>query len=858
MPDLTFDLVTRDHGSAAALKTVAGGMDTLVAATRKLEDAQIRGRAATVAVAKADQELTAAQARLAKVTADTSASEADKQKALTKVEQAQLGQQKAAVAVRRATEDQASASSHLRSVEDQQANAHKTATAALGRETEMSGRASLSFGRLGASIRGGVGLAVGAAGIGGLVTALQGFYGEAVEAQKTGAQTAAVIKSTGGAAGVTATQVGDLATAISLKAGVDDEAIQSGENLLLTFTNVRNETGKGRDIFNRATQAIVDMTAGMNNGTITAEGLKASTIQVGKALNDPIKGMTALAKVGVTFTEQQKQQIAGFVKHNQLAKAQGVILTELGKEFGGSAAASATAGQKLAVTWGNIQETIGTALLPTFESAATWLSEKLPGAVDTLSGALRPTFSLIGNVGSAIGSLPDPAKAAAIGLAGMAGSVRIFGSVVPKADSAISNWVSTLRGISPAGLAASGGLAAVGIAAGVLVQQLEKGKQDASDFLDILLQSSGVSDTAGQMRVLANALRDTDDATKLNNEQTFQAVVRYKQLQTQQQNETQASKINATAHTGAASATASAGDAAKKATTAVTQLKTAYDLLTAELDRYGGKNLTVMKTDLDRRDSLAAVSKAVHDNGRSLDENTQKGRDNRSAIIASVEAARQHVEAYSKLTGNLTKSEAVWRTDVAAIRTAAEAAGFNKRQVDALIASIAKVPPVRPSKIDLQIAAAQAAAKRIQDAIGKVHGKAVNIQVSQTGTLQRITHDLQYIQGIGTIPVNIKVNGKVLGYSRGGEVRGGVPGKDSVPALLMPGERVLTREQNDAYKRRLTAPATASAGVGAGGEWTVHLHFHQPVGDPQALAREVERSLTKLKRSQGGTLQFQD
>ena len=37
------------------------------------------------------------------------------------------------------------------------------------------------------------------------------------------------------------------------KSGIDDEAIQSGENLLLTFTDIRNEVGKGNDIFNQAT-----------------------------------------------------------------------------------------------------------------------------------------------------------------------------------------------------------------------------------------------------------------------------------------------------------------------------------------------------------------------------------------------------------------------------------------------------------------------------------------------------------------------------------------------------------------------------------------------------------------------------
>jgi hypothetical protein len=77
------------------------------------------------------------------------------------------------------------------------------------------------------------------------------FIDQARESAKIGRVTAQVIQSTGGAAHVTAAQVGDLATQISNKTGADDEAVQSGENMLLTFTNVRNEVGKGNDILTR-------------------------------------------------------------------------------------------------------------------------------------------------------------------------------------------------------------------------------------------------------------------------------------------------------------------------------------------------------------------------------------------------------------------------------------------------------------------------------------------------------------------------------------------------------------------------------------------------------------------------------
>jgi hypothetical protein len=63
-----------------------------------------------------------------------------------------------------------------------------------------------------------------------------------------------VLKSTGGAANVTAAPHRRPRDRDQQQVGIDDEEIQSGENLLLTFTNVRNEVGKGNDIFDQATR----------------------------------------------------------------------------------------------------------------------------------------------------------------------------------------------------------------------------------------------------------------------------------------------------------------------------------------------------------------------------------------------------------------------------------------------------------------------------------------------------------------------------------------------------------------------------------------------------------------------------
>lgn len=218
-----------------------------------------------------------------------------------------------------------------------------------------------ALGKIGSSIGG---IAKTAAAVG--IPALVGFGGAALtafaDAEKVGAQTEAVLKSTGSAAHVTAGQVGELAGNLSKMSGVDDEAIQSGENLLLTFTNVKNGVGKGNDIFDQATATMLDMSVAMGTDA------SSQAIQLGKALNDPIAGIGALSRVGVTFTDKQKDQIKALVASGKTMEAQKIILKELQTEFGGSAKAAgetfAGSMNKLKVQAGNFMEDVGSKLAP--------------------------------------------------------------------------------------------------------------------------------------------------------------------------------------------------------------------------------------------------------------------------------------------------------------------------------------------------------------------------------------------------------------------------------------------------------------------------------------------------------------
>jgi len=212
-------------------------------------------------------------------------------------------------------------------------------------------------------------------------TALVGAIGSAVTAaadyQKLGFQTAAVLKSTGNAANTSVEGIQDLASNLESLSGVDEALIINSENVLATFTKVSNGVGAGNDVFDQATKAALNMSSALGTD------LQGSTIQIGKALNDPVKGITALSRAGVSFTEQQKNQIKAMVAAGDTMGAQKLILGELNTEFGGAAEAAGKGfGGSMARLKDTVSDTtrdIATKFLPTITNIADGLSSLLKG-----------------------------------------------------------------------------------------------------------------------------------------------------------------------------------------------------------------------------------------------------------------------------------------------------------------------------------------------------------------------------------------------------------------------------------------------------------------------------------------------
>jgi hypothetical protein len=167
-----------------------------------------------------------------------------------------------------------------------------------------------------------------------LKSSITGAIADAQAYEKAVAQLNAGLKSTGNAAGLSVEGLKAQASALEELSSVDENLIMQSQALFQTFTNVRNVVGEGNDIFDQASMAALNLSTKMGGD------LQGATIQLGKALNDPIKGITALTRVGVVFTEAQKKQIKALQESGDMMGAQKVILAEMEVEFGGAAAAA--------------------------------------------------------------------------------------------------------------------------------------------------------------------------------------------------------------------------------------------------------------------------------------------------------------------------------------------------------------------------------------------------------------------------------------------------------------------------------------------------------------------------------------
>ena len=214
---------------------------------------------------------------------------------------------------------------------------------------------------------------------------------------KAEAKVQQALKTTNHAVGLNFKQLASYASELQGKTLFGDETILNDATArLLAFTNITGENFK-------RTQALA-----LDLSTALEMDLGSASLQLGKALSDPVTKLSSLSRAGITFSKEQTEVIKKLAQTGEVAKAQSLILDELEKKFGGQAAAAAKVGlgpiQQLKNAWGDFLEQIGAAIMP----FATKVSKALTVVVtmlQSMSPEMKRVIVVVAGLAAAVGPL---------------------------------------------------------------------------------------------------------------------------------------------------------------------------------------------------------------------------------------------------------------------------------------------------------------------------------------------------------------------------------------------------------------------------------------------------------------------
>ena len=303
------------------------------------------------------------------------------------------------------------------------------------------------------------------------ISAVTDFVGGAIEEASAWnsvmAQTEAVVKSTGGAAGLTAAEMANMAGEMSAASGqslFSDDAILGAQNVLATFTNIKGQN------FGMATQSILDMSQALGMD------LDSAAMQVGKALNDPVAGLAALSRSGVQFTADQEAMIRAMVEAGDVAGAQEIMMAELNTQFGGSAAAAVDtyAGQQIVLKekMADVQQTLGEALMPILMEFGTFMADTVVPIIASVVTSLSGWITSMQETGTTSGVF-DTIRNAIAGIPGVLATLSAGFATVLVFLQPLTDAITTFGTVFLTAMTSAGGAITEYLASPVMIGYLE-------------------------------------------------------------------------------------------------------------------------------------------------------------------------------------------------------------------------------------------------------------------------------------------------------------------------------------------------------------------------------------------------
>lgn len=251
-----------------------------------------------------------------------------------------------------------------------------------------------------------------------LVAAGAAFTTMAADAEQSQAKLESVFDSMGASAFTSIDALNAHAEAMANSTTFDDDAVKEAQAVLLTFGEITGEA------FTGATESAADLAAFFETD------MNDAALVLGKALQDPVDGLSRLGRQGIIFSEEQKAAVAAMVEAGDTAGAQALILAEVQGQVGQVAEdLAATSGGQMTQAMnqlGEAGEALGTFLLPALTGLA--------GALKTLAGIFT--------------SMPAPVQGAVVAFAAfaaLAGPILGMAANVSKAFGIIKSGFLALK-----------------------------------------------------------------------------------------------------------------------------------------------------------------------------------------------------------------------------------------------------------------------------------------------------------------------------------------------------------------------------------------------------------------------------
>lgn len=177
---------------------------------------------------------------------------------------------------------------------------------------------------------------------------------------------------------------------MSANTGIDDKAIKSAQTMLLGFDDLADSAGEAGGMFDRVTQAAVDM---------DGQGMKPvdkAAKDLARSLEEPDTGLKRLERSGIAFTDQQKEQIKSMVDAGDKAGAQAKIMEVVESKVKGAGEANADAADKAAAKWSMAKDELGQKLLPAYDKLMDALTKVTEFAAENSDAVIAVGAAIAG------------------------------------------------------------------------------------------------------------------------------------------------------------------------------------------------------------------------------------------------------------------------------------------------------------------------------------------------------------------------------------------------------------------------------------------------------------------------------